>query len=199
LPSPSIFFLQNTEKEMTTIQYLRSTTQKRRKISITDPQETPRQRHSRISLLTPYRLINDRDTYNDSYDVFVPVYEYGCNIQFQTAQEPYIERYFVCFKDYVRDSNGYSEEENKQLVMNLGDVLLAVDRVNVEGESLKDIKCLILYKHQQLVQLTFLNENWFNKFDWCSVRVADDTRKNRYVENGIVDLHCYIHDILCKS
>jgi len=83
--------------------------------------------------------------------------------------------------------------------MNLGDVLLAVDRVNVEGESLKDIKCLILYKHQQLVQLTFLNENWFNKFDWCSVRVADDTRKNRYVENGIVDLHCYIHDILCKS
>jgi hypothetical protein len=131
--------------------------------------------------------------------VFVPVYEYGCNIQFQTAQEPYVERYFVCFKDYVHDSNGYSEEENKQLIMNLGDVLLAVDGVDVEGKSLKDIKCLILYKHQQMVQLTFLNENWFNKFDWCSVQVADNTPKNRYVENGIVYLHCYIHGILCKS
>ena len=126
---PPRFFFQNTEIETTKIQYLRSTKQKRRKINITDPQEIPRQSHSRNSLLTPYRLINDRDTYNDSYDVFVPVYEYGCNIQFQTAQEPYVERYFVCFKDYVLDINGYSEKENKQLVMNLGDVLLAVDRV----------------------------------------------------------------------
>jgi len=155
-------------------------------------------RHSRNSLLTPYRLINDQDTYNDSYDVFVPVYEYGCNIQFQIAQEPYVERYFVCFKDYVRDENGYSEEENKQLVMNLGDVLLAVDGVDVEGKSLKDIKCLILYKYHQMVRLTFLNENWFNKFDRFSVRVADDTPKKRYVENGIVDLHCCIHDKVCE-
>jgi len=85
------------------------------------------------------------------------------------------------------------------LIMNLGDVLLAVDGVDVEGKSLKDIKCLILYKHQQMVQLTFLNENWFNKFDRCSVRVADDTLKNRYVENSIVHLHCCIHDILCKT
>ena len=56
-----------------------------------------------------------------------------------------------------------------------------------------------LCHHQQIVQLTFLNKNWFNKFDQCSIRVADDTPKNRYVENGIVDLHCYIRDILCKS
>jgi len=85
----------------------------RRNLNITEPQEIPWQQNSRNSFLTPYRIINDRDTYNDSYDVFVPVYEYGCNIQFQTAQEPYIERYFVCFKDYVHDNNGYSEEENK--------------------------------------------------------------------------------------
>jgi len=35
--------------------------------------------------------------------------------------------------------------------MNLGDVLLAVDGVDIAGKSLKDIKCLILYKHQQMV------------------------------------------------
>jgi uroporphyrinogen-III decarboxylase len=117
---------------MTKIQYGQSTKQKRRnETTISQPQEVTRQCHSRNSLLTPYRLINDQDTYNDSYDVFVPVYEYGCNIQFQTAQEPYVERYFVCFKDYVCDKNRYSEEENKQLVMNLGDVLLAVDVVDV--------------------------------------------------------------------
>jgi len=77
---PFDFFLQNNEKEMTKIQYLQSTKQKRRNLNITEPQEIPRQRPSRHSLLTPYRLINDRDPYNDSYDVFVPVYEYGCNI-----------------------------------------------------------------------------------------------------------------------
>jgi hypothetical protein len=175
------------------------TKQKSRNETISVPQEVTRQRDSRNSLLTPYRLINDQDTYNDSYDVFVPVYEYGCNIQFQTAQEPYVERYFVCFNDYIRDENGYSEEENKQLVMNLGDVLLAVDGVDVAGKSLKDIKCLILYKHHQMVRLTFLNENWFNKFDRISVRVADNTPKKRYVENSIVDLHCCIHDNVCAS
>jgi hypothetical protein len=151
LPSPSIFFLQITKNEKTKIQYGPSTKQKRRNETISESQEVTRQCQSRNSLLTPYRLINDQDTYNDSYDVFVPVYEYGCNIQFQTAQEPYVERYFVCFKDYVHDENGYLEEETKQLVMNLGDVLLAVDGVDVEGKSLKDIKCLILYKHHQMV------------------------------------------------
>jgi hypothetical protein len=84
------------------------------------------------------------------------------------------------FKDYVRDNNGYSEEEDKQLIMNLGDVLLAVDGVDIAEKSLKDIRCLILYKHQQMVQLTFLNENWFNKFDRYSVRVDDEKLKNRY-------------------
>jgi len=71
--------------------------------------------------------------------------------------------------------------------MNLGDVLLAVDGVDVAGKSLKDIKCLILYKHHQMVRLTFLNKNWFNKFDRNSIRVANNTPKNTYVENIIVD------------
>jgi hypothetical protein len=78
--------------------------------------------------------------------------------------------------------------------MNLGDVLLAVDGVDIAGKPLKDIKCLILYKHQQMVRLTFLNENWFNKFDRISVRVADDTPKNRCVENSIGDIYFGIHD-----
>jgi hypothetical protein len=183
-----------TEKEKTKIRYERSTKRKSRNNAASVPQEVSRQRNLRNSLLTPYRLINDQDTYNNSYDVFVPVYEYGCNVQFQAAQEPYVERYFVCFNDYIRYENGYSEEENKQLVMNLGDVLLAVDGVDVTGKSLKDIKCLILYKHHQMVRLTFLNENWFNKFDQISVRVADDNPKNRDVENGIDDKHFCIHD-----
>jgi hypothetical protein len=63
--------------------------------------------------------------------------------------------------------------------MNLGDVLLAVDGMDVLGESLKDIKCLILYKHHQMVRLTFLNKNWLNKFNRNSVRVADNTPKKK--------------------
>jgi len=67
---------------------MRSTKRNKRRNNIADvPQELSRQRELRNSLLTPYRLINEQDTYNDSYDVFVPVYEYGCNLQFQTAQE----------------------------------------------------------------------------------------------------------------
>ena len=195
LPSPSIFFFQITEKKKTKIRNMRSTKRNKRRNNIADvPQELSRQRELRKSLLTPYRLIYEQDTYNDSYDVFVQVYEYGCNLQFQTAQEPYVDRYFVCFNDYIRDENGYSEEQNKQLVMNLGDVLLAVDGVDIAGKSLKDVKCLILYKHQQMVRLTFLNENWFNKFERISVRVADDIPKNRCVENGFVDLYFRIHE-----
>jgi C-terminal processing protease CtpA/Prc len=53
--------------------------------------------------------------------------------------------------------------------MNLGDVLLAVDGVDVEGKSLQDIRCLILYKTDQIVQLPILNKNWFNKYDRYSV------------------------------
>ena len=148
---PFDFFFQITKKKKTKIRNGRSTKQNSRNNVASVPQEVSRQRDLRNSLLTPYRLINEQDTYNDSYDVFVPVYEYGCNLQFQTAQEPYVDRYFVCFNDYIRDENGYSEEQNKQLVMNLGDVLLAVDGVDIAGKSLKDIKCLILYKHQQMV------------------------------------------------
>jgi len=113
LPSPSIFFLQITEKKKAKIRYGWSTKQNSRNNVASVPQEVSRQRDLRNSLLTPYRLINDQDTYNDSYDVFVPVYEYGCNVQFQTAQEPYVDQYFVCFNDYIRDENGYSEEQNK--------------------------------------------------------------------------------------
>ena len=113
MPSPSIFFFQITEKKKTKIRNERSTKQNSRNNVASVPQEVSRQRDLRNSLLTPYRLINEQDTYNDSYDVFVPVYEYGCNLQFQTAQEPYVDQYFVCFNDYIRDENGYSEEQNK--------------------------------------------------------------------------------------
>jgi hypothetical protein len=150
-PSPSISFLQITKKKKTKIRYERSRKQKSRNNVASVHQEVGRQHDLRNSLFTPYRLINDQDIYNDSYDVFIPVYEYGCNLQFHTAQEPYVDRYFVCFNDYIRDENGYSEEQNKQLVINLGDVLLAVDGVDIAGKSLKDIKCLILYKHQQMI------------------------------------------------
>ena len=87
------------------------------------------------------------------------------------------------------NDDGYSEAEEKELLMNLGHVLLAVDGVDVEGRSLQDIRCLILYKTDQMVQLTFLNKNWFNKYDRFSVQVADDKPKNRYVKYGIVDRH----------
>jgi hypothetical protein len=66
--------------------------------------------------------------------------------------------------------------------------------VDVAGKSLKDIKCLILYKYHQMVWLTFVNENWLNKFDRISVRVADDNPKNRYIKNGIDDNYFCIHD-----
>ena len=48
---PPRFFFQNTEKETTKIQYLRSTKQKRRIINTTDPQQIPRQRHSPLMAL----------------------------------------------------------------------------------------------------------------------------------------------------
>ena len=166
--------------------FLSSNSQKKQTLRKTRSQK------QRNSLLTHYSFINNRNIYNYSYDVFLPVYEYGCNLRFQTKNLPYVDRYYFCFEDYIRHDNGYSEEEEKELLMNLGGVLLAVDGVDVEGESLQDIRCLILYKHHQMVQLTFLNKNWFYKFDRYSVQVADDKPKNRCAKYGIVDSYCFI-------
>jgi hypothetical protein len=98
-----LFFSQITKKETQIIRKTRSQKQKKRN-----------------SLLTPYSFINDRDIYYDSYDVFLPIHEYRCSLRFQTNNLPYVDRYYVCFEDYIRDDNGYSEEEEKELLMNLG-------------------------------------------------------------------------------
>jgi hypothetical protein len=95
---PFLVFPQITEKETDTIQ---------KKISKTQ--------NKRNSLLTPYNIINDREAYNDSYDAYLPAYDNGCGLRFKTHKLPYVERYYVCFEDYIRDVNGYSEAEEKKM------------------------------------------------------------------------------------
>jgi hypothetical protein len=157
---PFLVFPRITEKETDTIQKPISKIQNKRN-----------------SLLTHYNIINDREAYNDSYDVYLPAYDNGCGLRFETHKLPYVERYYVCFEDYIRDVNGYSEAEEKKIVMNFGDVLLSVDKMDTEGKTMQEIRCMILYKSNQMVQLSFLNKIWFNSYDRDSVRVTSDTWK----------------------
>jgi hypothetical protein len=89
-------------------------------------------------LFSPYHLINDAGTYFDSYNVFIPVHDTGCCLLFVTTQQPYIEYYFISFKEYVRDNNAYSLLEEKK-IMNYGDLLLGIDGVEIETKHLQDI------------------------------------------------------------
>jgi C-terminal processing protease CtpA/Prc len=49
--------------------------------------------------------------------------------------------------------------------MNFGDVLLAVDGLDIEGKNLDNIRNMLQGKSSNWVKLTFLNKEWFNRFD----------------------------------
>jgi lipopolysaccharide export LptBFGC system permease protein LptF len=122
---------------------------------------------------SPYYLINDKDIYFDSYNVFVEVQETGCGLLFATTQQPYVENYFVSFRDYVKDENAYSLLEEKNIIMNYGDVLLGIDGDDIGGKRLQDVKYSILCKTNNIIQLTFLNKHWFNNQVRKSVKTRD--------------------------
>jgi hypothetical protein len=128
---------------------------------------------SSTSVFSPYHLINDVNTYFDSYDVFLQVHDTGCSLLFATTQQPYVENYFISFQDYGRDENETSVLEEKRIIMNYGDVLLCIDGVDMEGKNLEDIKYNILSKTNKIVQLTFLNKHWFNNQIRKSVKIRD--------------------------
>jgi hypothetical protein len=50
-----------------------------------------------------------------------------------------VEDYYVIFEDYERDNNRNSLLADRDIIMNFGDVLLAVDGVDIEGKKLADI------------------------------------------------------------
>jgi C-terminal processing protease CtpA/Prc len=64
-------------------------------------------------------------------------------------------------------------------MMNFGDVLLAVDGVDIEGKNLGDIMNMLKGKSSNTVTLTFLNKEWFNNFDRDSVKTGTAIQKKR--------------------
>jgi hypothetical protein len=122
---------------------------------------------------SPYYLINDKDIYFDSYDVFVQVQETGCDLLFATTQQPYVENYFVSFRDYVKYENAYSLLEEKKIIMNYGNVLLGINGDDKGGKRLQDVKYSILCKTNNIIQFTFLNKHWFNNQVRKSVKKRD--------------------------
>ena len=114
---------------------------------------------------TPYRSIGNREEYFDSYDIAIPLQHGGCGLWLETHALPYVEDYYIIFEDYKKDDGGYSFLEDKDLVMNFGDVLLAVDGLDIEGKNLDNIRNMLQGKSSNWVKLTFLNKEWFNRFD----------------------------------
>jgi len=127
----------------------------------------------------PSRTICNRDKYFDSYDVVIPLQHGQCGLWLLTHALPYVEEYYIIFEDYERDDNGYSLLADKDIMMNFGDVLLAVDGVEIEGKNLDDIMNMLQGKSTNTVTLTFLNKEWFNNFDRDSVKTGTAIRKRR--------------------
>ena len=81
-----------------------------------------------------------------------------CGLWLETHALPYVEDYYIIFKDYKRDDEGYSLLEDKDLMMNFGDKLLAVDGLDIEGKNLDNIRNMLKGKRSNTVKLTFLNK-----------------------------------------
>jgi len=62
-------------------------------------------------------------------------------------------------------------------MINFGDVLLAVDKVDIEGKNLGDIMNMLKGTSSNTVTLTFLNKEWFNNFDRDSVKTGTAIQK----------------------
>jgi hypothetical protein len=127
----------------------------------------------------PSRTICNHDKYFDSYDVTVPLQHGQCGLWLLTHTLPYVEDYCIIFEDYERDDNGYSLLADKDIIMNFGDVLLAVDGVDIERKNLGDIMNMQKGKSTNTVALTLLNKEWFNNFDRDSVKTGTAIRKRR--------------------
>jgi C-terminal processing protease CtpA/Prc len=90
-----------------------------------------------------------------------------------------VEDYYVIFEDYDRDDNGNSLLAERDIMMNFGDVLLAVDGVDIEGKKLGDIMNMLKGKLTNIVTLKFLNKEWFNNYDRDSVKAGIAIQKKR--------------------
>ena len=119
---------------------------------------------------SPSRTICNHEKYFDSYDVTLPLQHGQCGLWLQTHALPYVEDYYVIFEYYERDDNGNSLLADRDIMMNFGDVLLAVDGVDIEGKKLPDIINILQGKLTNIVTLKFLNKEWFNNYDRDSVK-----------------------------
>ena len=83
----------------------------------------------------------------------------------------------MILEDYDRDDQGMSLLADKDIMMNFGDVLLAVDGLDVEGMKLPEIMNILKGKLTNIVTLTFLNKEWFNTYDRDSVKTGTIIQK----------------------
>ena len=127
----------------------------------------------------PSSIIYNREKYLDSYVVTISLQHCQCGLWLQTHALPYVEDYYVTFEDYERDDNGNSLLADRDIMMNFGDVLLAVDGVDIEGKKLGDIMNMLKGKLTNIVTLTFLNKEWFNNYDRDSVKTGSAIQKKR--------------------
>jgi C-terminal processing protease CtpA/Prc len=126
---------------------------------------------------SPSRTIGNQEKYYDSYDFTIPLQHGQCGLRLQTHALPYVEEYYVIFEDYERDDQGMSLLADKDIMMNFGDVLLAVDGLDVEGMKLPEIMNILKGKQTNIVTLTFLNKEWFNNYDRDSVKTGTIIQK----------------------
>ena len=128
---------------------------------------------------SPSITIGNQEKYYDSYDVTIPLQHGQCGLWLQTHALPYVEEYYVIFEDYERDDQGMSLLADKDIMMNFGDVLLAVDGLDVEGMKLPEIMSILKGEQTNIVTLTFLNKEWFNNYDRDSVKTGTIIQKKR--------------------
>ncbi len=111
------------------------------------------------------RLVNTM--FHDRYFVHLPKTADGFMIQIEVSvtNVPFVENYYVALLGYRKHPGDVMSEAEKEGVITPGDILLAVDDIDVKGLDTCTVKELIESKTTAdncMLKMTWLNKSLFN-------------------------------------
>ena len=116
----------------------------------------------------------DNETYRHGYIITVPKTKDGFMflISLPSDGTPLVEEYYSCFQEYVKHPNNtMSMAEALSVIKNKGDVLVAIDGVDLSGKRQGDILDMISRKKVgDTCNFTFIDKEAFNFHNYRRVR-----------------------------
>lgn len=114
--------------------------------------------------------------YNDGYVVYLPKTTDGFMLQMERHlfDEPFVENYYVALRGYRNHPGDIMAQAEKEVVITPGDVLLAIEDIDVGGMLIEEVKNLFSSSSNSELKTTWLDKQHFN------------VMRRKHVKKGIV-------------